>query len=1027
MEPIARANIIRTLLSGFDIGGGFVVLISHILLFLALLIICEIPVYFPSLFASQHTIPMILSFFIVVFLLLIKLLHYLFDNEVENEKSHLSVDKWGENPNLKNENSMFEYLSLDVVPEYAVNLFSYPHPLDNEQSYTASNEKKIVSLFGHSFSLPFSRPMLERVFSINPTIPYILVSFKMVFASCYLLFGLYSSVSFDKRVFMSFMMSQYLFSVVQPPLSEPYSHTLNDLWNGHTRIFHTLVFCGLNHLIKLINEKYPEILAIDINYITMISSLMNHAFLSIPLLVLFGVIGRAKTTIHSLVETFNLYIFGQCGTSTPKDCFLLMLKNLLLLIINTFVIEKRVSSRFLLFPLVIFANIFSFPFSKSQFINSFIFFILGSIIGFFSINYVFIPEKFQWNHISLIGLLFGFCFDIILPKMMSNQNYGIAHVRFFSKIPHFHLVRLLISSLIGAPLCLAYLQYLPPSPWISSIVIIHSIQLLYSEPHVFYVAILISRVTLQYEFCLEESWGLLPISFLISRKLWSLLSYGKSFHRFRSFGFLIRIDTECFECNDPDLIYLNALYTIIGPDFVIKFPVVLWGGLTGSPIPTPLMSYWIITPYPIMPNHFWQMEITDTSIDSTISKPNHTVEKSVYTSVYRSLSIVLKNLIQGGRFGYVTNGDIFMFRNGELCAFVVIISNNCLSLKFQIRGLEYSKQTPCHRGENFTMQQYIDSYTSFPNFKQALFSNISSYSLLIPSISFSMYELSMNSLSRIIVGCPTCQSKKWIIASLVYSFCSSPFNLDDIPDTEPSPEFNEICNSVSSCFDHPNYDFAKIFHLYVILIGVIYPESTNEMDFLAASKIFNGDYEFSEMYLKTGSKNYRYIVKSIQLGFVVIQMASAQLAPCFASINEIKSFFEEVSSDNVITSMNDRAFHDAFNAEEKTIISISTIRDTPVLVRFSLQVTDWTVFTIEREFVRASWANETRSQMWLGELSPERVNIQENQITLNNMILQSCNEPIGYPGFISPIIDSSISFRTDEKIENKQKTTSQYT
>ena len=61
---------------------------------------------------------------------------------------------------------------------------------------------------------------------------------------------------------------------------------------------------------------------------------------------------------------------------------------------------------------------------------------------------------------------------------------------------------------------------------------------------------------------------------------------------------------------------------------------------------------------------------------------------------------------------------------------------------------------------------------------------------------------------------------------------------------------------------------------------------------------------------------------------------------------------------------------------------------------------------MESESIRGFWANEIRSILFLAMSSRERNSIQYNIHSLRNITNQSCNQPVGYPAYVSNIIDS---------------------
>ena len=61
---------------------------------------------------------------------------------------------------------------------------------------------------------------------------------------------------------------------------------------------------------------------------------------------------------------------------------------------------------------------------------------------------------------------------------------------------------------------------------------------------------------------------------------------------------------------------------------------------------------------------------------------------------------------------------------------------------------------------------------------------------------------------------------------------------------------------------------------------------------------------------------------------------------------------------------------------------------------------------MNRECVRGLWAGQLQELIFLRNRNPERGSIQNAKQALRNMINSSCDQPIGYPIYVSPLITS---------------------
>ena len=61
---------------------------------------------------------------------------------------------------------------------------------------------------------------------------------------------------------------------------------------------------------------------------------------------------------------------------------------------------------------------------------------------------------------------------------------------------------------------------------------------------------------------------------------------------------------------------------------------------------------------------------------------------------------------------------------------------------------------------------------------------------------------------------------------------------------------------------------------------------------------------------------------------------------------------------------------------------------------------------VNKECVRGLWAGQLQELIFLRNRNPERGSIQNAKQALRNMINSSCDQPIGYPIYVSPLTTS---------------------
>lgn len=61
---------------------------------------------------------------------------------------------------------------------------------------------------------------------------------------------------------------------------------------------------------------------------------------------------------------------------------------------------------------------------------------------------------------------------------------------------------------------------------------------------------------------------------------------------------------------------------------------------------------------------------------------------------------------------------------------------------------------------------------------------------------------------------------------------------------------------------------------------------------------------------------------------------------------------------------------------------------------------------VNRECVRGLWAGQQQELVFLRNRNPERGSIQNAKQALRNMVNSSCDQPVGYPIYVSPLTTS---------------------
>eukprot|EP01027_Heterolobosea_sp_BB2_P001910 GEZU01002852.1.p2 GENE.GEZU01002852.1~~GEZU01002852.1.p2 ORF type:complete len:117 (-),score=36.87 GEZU01002852.1:198-548(-) len=73
------------------------------------------------------------------------------------------------------------------------------------------------------------------------------------------------------------------------------------------------------------------------------------------------------------------------------------------------------------------------------------------------------------------------------------------------------------------------------------------------------------------------------------------------------------------------------------------------------------------------------------------------------------------------------------------------------------------------------------------------------------------------------------------------------------------------------------------------------------------------------------------------------------------------------------------------------------------VIMLELRPISFRVIKLNRESVRGLWAGQQHELVFLQNQNSERGSIQQMKTVLRNIINQSCDLPVGYPVFVSPL------------------------
>ncbi|XP_058511437.1 pecanex-like protein 1 isoform X2 [Ochotona princeps] len=112
----------------------------------------------------------------------------------------------------------------------------------------------------------------------------------------------------------------------------------------------------------------------------------------------------------------------------------------------------------------------------------------------------------------------------------------------------------------------------------------------------------------------------------------------------------------------------------------------------------------------------------------------------------------------------------------------------------------------------------------------------------------------------------------------------------------------------------------------------------------------------------------------------------------------------------VIAHEGDPAWRSAVLANSPSLLALRHVMDDGTneykIIMLNRRYLSFRVIRVNKECVRGLWAGQQQELVFLRNRNPERGSIQNAKQALRNMINSSCDQPIGYPIFVSPLTTS---------------------
>ncbi|XP_077394460.1 pecanex-like protein 1 isoform X2 [Festucalex cinctus] len=123
--------------------------------------------------------------------------------------------------------------------------------------------------------------------------------------------------------------------------------------------------------------------------------------------------------------------------------------------------------------------------------------------------------------------------------------------------------------------------------------------------------------------------------------------------------------------------------------------------------------------------------------------------------------------------------------------------------------------------------------------------------------------------------------------------------------------------------------------------------------------------------------------------------------------------FEAISANQqnlVIAHEGDPAWRSAVLSNAQSLLALRHVLDEGTneykIIMLNRRYLSFRVIKVNKECVRGLWAGQQQELVFLRNRNPERGSIQNAKQALRNMINSSCDQPIGYPIYVSPLTTS---------------------
>uniref|UniRef100_A0A452G768 Pecanex-like protein n=1 Tax=Capra hircus TaxID=9925 RepID=A0A452G768_CAPHI len=487
-----------------------------------------------------------------------------------------------------------------------------------------------------------------------------------------------------------------------------------------------------------------------------------------------------------------------------------------------------------------------------------------------------------------------------------------------------------------------------------------------------------------------------------------------------------------------------------------------------TPLNPFLGSAIFITSY-VRPVKFWERDYNTKRVDHSNTRlasqldrnpgsDDNNLNSIFYEHLTRSLQHSLCGDLLLGRWGNYSTGDCFILASDYLNALVHLIEIGNGLVTFQLRGLEF-RGTYCQQREVEAITEGVEEDEGFCccepghiphvlSFNAAFSQRWLAWEVIVTKYILEGYSITDNSAASMlqvfdlrkvlttyyvkgIIYYVTTSSKleEWLANETMQEglrLCADRNYVDVDPTFNPNIDEDydhrlagisreSFCVIYLSWIEYCSSRRAKVGVLILVLGVCIFTTLSDDSDsFLyGLHALFKGDFRISSIRDEWIFADMELLRKVVVPG---IRMSIKLHQDHFTSPDEYDDptvLYEAIVSHEknlVIAHEGDPAWRSAVLANSPSLLALRHVMDDGTneykIIMLNRRHLSFRVIKVNKECVRGLWAGQQQELVFLRNRNPERGSIQNAKQALRNMINSSCDQPIGYPIFVSPLTTS---------------------